>query len=311
MMANTQTPFDIAVVMTTVVRPTIQQAIRSVFAQQFEGRIQILVGIDKWEGDRALLDGLSGEKPSHIEMTIVDLGYSTSCRHGGLYPSRFGGSLKTMLSYAANSRYVAYLDDDNWYAPEHAASMLKAVAGKVWAFSLRHFVDRKSGEYLCPDTWESMGPGRGIYAEAQGGFVDTNCYLLDTQACYDVFPEWAMTRFAGRTGTDHQVPSGWLPDPGVERRANRVLSHQARQKAALSALAVSACGRRSCQIHAGGCYSGRRCPASMRCIDRAGKQDSNDASAGAHRGTSGRLSNSRSDGAARAVGSGPRSATEG
>jgi hypothetical protein len=205
MTADPQTPFDIAVVMTTVVRPSIQQAIRSIFAQQFEGRTQILVGIDKWEGERALLEALDAERPSHVAMTIVDLGYSTSCRHGGLYPSRFGGALKTILSYAANSRYVAYLDDDNWYAPDHAASMLRAVAGKVWAFSLRHFVERKSGEYLCPDTWESMGPGRGIYAEAQGGFVDTNCYLLDTQACYDVFPEWAMTRYDGGTGGDRQI----------------------------------------------------------------------------------------------------------
>jgi hypothetical protein len=205
MTADLQPPFDIAVVMTTVVRASMQQAIRSVFAQQFEGRIQILIGIDQWQGERALVDGLNAERPSHVAITIVDLGYSTSRRHGGLYPSRFGGALKTILSYAANSRHVTYLDDDNWYAPDHMTSMLKAVDGKAWAFSLRHFVERKTGEYLCPDTWESMGPGRGVYAEAQGGFVDANCFVLDTQACYDVFPEWAMTRFEGGTGGDRQI----------------------------------------------------------------------------------------------------------
>jgi len=205
MTPDQQTPFDIAIVMTTVVRRSIQQAIRSVFAQQFEGRIQILVGIDKWEGEPALLEALNAERPPHVAITVVDLGYSTSRRHGGLYPSYYGGALKTILSYAANSRYVGYLDDDNWYAPDHVASMLKAVAGKAWAFSLRHLVDRRSGEYLCPDTWESMGPGRGVYAKAQGGFVDTNCYLLDTQACYDVFPEWAMTRYDGGTGAERHV----------------------------------------------------------------------------------------------------------
>jgi hypothetical protein len=232
MTADRQTPFDIAVVMTTVVRHTIQQAIRSVFSQQFEGRIQILVGIDKWVGERALLEALNAERPSHVAITIVDLGYSTSRRHGGLFPSHYGGALKTILSYAANSRYVAYLDDDNWYAPDHVATMLKAVAGKAWAFSLRHFVDRRSGEYLCPDTWESMGPGRGIYAEAQGGFVDTNCYLLDTQACYDVFPEWAMTRFDWGTGGDSQVlrrladrPWGSNDAPTVFYRAKLIGQH--------------------------------------------------------------------------------------
>ena len=110
-----------------------------------------------------------------------------------------------ILSYAANSRYVTCLDDDNWYAPDHVASMLAAVNGKAWAFSLRHFVDAASGDLLCPDTWESLGPGRGVYAQAQGGFVDTNCFFIDKLACNDVFPEWAMTRFAGGTGGDRQV----------------------------------------------------------------------------------------------------------
>jgi hypothetical protein len=223
--AALQPPFDAAVVMTTVVRPTIAQAIRSVYAQQLDGRIQILVGIDRWEGERALLDGLIAECPSHVAVTVLDLGYSTSRRNGGLYPSGFGGALKTILSYAANSRYVAYLDDDNWYAPEHLASLRRAIEGKVWAYSLRHMVDRATGEYICPDTWESVGPDRGVYAEAQRGFVDTNQFLIDAQACYDVFPEWAMTRQEGSrggTGGDRQVMKRLLDRPWGTNDAHTV-----------------------------------------------------------------------------------------
>jgi len=199
--------------MATVVRPTLAQAIRSVYAQQFPGRIQILVGIDRWEGERAALEAVLAECPSHMAVTQIDLGYSTSQRHGGLYPSHYGGALKTLLSYAANSRYVAYLDDDNWYAPDHAATMLRAVHGKSWAFALRNFIERRSSEFLCHDSWESVGPGGGIYAKVQGGFVDTNCYVIDTQKCCDVFPEWAMTRFAGGTGGDRQVLQRLLDRP--------------------------------------------------------------------------------------------------
>ncbi len=94
-----QTPFDIAIVMATVVRPTLVQAIRSVYAQRFGGRIQILIGIDRWQGERAMLDALIAECPSHVAVTQLDLGYSTSQRHGGLYPSHYGGALKTLLSY--------------------------------------------------------------------------------------------------------------------------------------------------------------------------------------------------------------------
>jgi hypothetical protein len=204
-MADLQTPFDAAVVMVTVVRDTFAQALHSVFAQAFAGRIQVLVGVDRWIGDRAALEQLARQAPPHVAVTTLDLGYSTSVRNGGLYPSHYGGALKTILSYAANSRYVTYLDDDNWYAPQHIASMIEAVSGKAWAFSLRQFVAPDSSEVLCPDTWESLGPGRGVYGKAQGGFVDTNCFLIDTQSCHDVFPEWAMTRFAGGTGGDRQV----------------------------------------------------------------------------------------------------------
>ena len=205
MVDSLQAPFDVAIVMTTIVRPTLAQAMRSVFAQRFGGRIQILLGIDRWEGARALVEQLIRECPSQMVVTLLDLGYSTSQRNGGVYPSSYGGALKTILSFAANSRHVTYLDDDNHYAPDHVASMLAAIDGKAWAFSLRHFVDAESDRPLCADTWESLGPGRGVYAAAQGGFVDTNCFFLDTLACSDVFAEWAMTRFSGGTGGDRQV----------------------------------------------------------------------------------------------------------
>jgi len=200
-----QTPFDVAVVMATIVRPTLPQALHSIYAQRFAGRIQVLIGIDRWAGERGTLDQLVRQRPPHVALTLVDLGYSTSQRNGGLYPSAYGGALKTILSYAANSRYVAYLDDDNWYATDHLATLLAAVSGKDWAFSLRYFVDAPTGELLCPDTWESVGPDRGVYGPAQGGFVDTNCYLIDKLACHDVFPEWAMPRYTGGTGGDRQI----------------------------------------------------------------------------------------------------------
>jgi hypothetical protein len=157
--ADLQTPFDVAVAMVTVVRPSLEQALRSVYEQAFEGRIQVLVGVDKYVGEPEFLQSLFAGRPANVAVTLVDLGYSTSQRHGGLYPSQYGGSLKTALAYLANSRYIAYLDDDNWYAPDHLARLLAAVRGKDWAFALRQFVDKRSGDLLCADTWESLGPG--------------------------------------------------------------------------------------------------------------------------------------------------------
>jgi hypothetical protein len=213
MAEDLQTPFDVGVAMVTILRPTFAQALRSIYTQRFPGRIHVVVGIDRWEGERATLEALVAERPGNVAVTVLDLGYSTSQRNGGVYASRYGGALKTILSYAANSRYVTYLDDDNWYSPDHLATMLAAIAGKDWAFSLRHYVDAQSGDLLCPDTWSSLGPGRGVFAQAQGGFVDTNCFLIDKIACHDIFPEWAMPRFKGGTGGDRQILQRLLQRP--------------------------------------------------------------------------------------------------
>lgn len=139
--------------------------------------------------------------------------------------------------------------------------MLKAIAGKVWAFSMRHFVDRKSGEYLCPDTWESIGPGRGIYAEGQGGFIDTNCFLLDTQVCYDVFRNGNGQGYRRRPAGPAKA---LRPTVGIERRADGVLSHQAEQKPPLRALAISTRRRRPVEIHAAGGHTRRGCVETVR-----------------------------------------------
>jgi hypothetical protein len=187
-----QHPCDVAVVIPTVLRPTFSRAVRSVFRQAGVTSIQILVGIDKAGGNTSLLDELARQCPSHCALTVLDLGYSTSVRHGGLHPARDGGALRTILSYAANSRYVTYLDDDNWWHPNHLRSLLNAVQGHDWAWSLRWYVDAERGEPLCVDHWESVGPELGVFKQRFGGFVDPNCLLIDKIACEPVLRWWSI-----------------------------------------------------------------------------------------------------------------------
>ena len=200
-----QTPFDAAVVIPTLLRPSLLRAVRSVFAQDLAGRVQILVGIDIAEGDHAVLENLRQECPGHMHLMILDPGYSTSIRHGGLYSNRYSGALRTILTYLANSRYVAYLDDDNFLAPEHLSSLLKAIDGVDWAYSWRWFVAPGDGTPLCIDDWESVGPGAGVYLEQFGGFADPSTLMIDKLACHDVAPLWAIGPFQDGGGEDRVV----------------------------------------------------------------------------------------------------------
>ncbi len=165
-------PYDVAVVIPTVLRPTLARAVQSVYAQRFPGTIQILVGVDTRLGDPAILDSLATAAPANCVLSVFDPGYSTAAGRGGFVPAGTGGALRTVLSYAAQSRLVAYLDDDNWWAPEHLADLTAAVVGYDWAYSLRWYADGESGRPLCVDRWESVGLDAGCYREVYGGFVD-------------------------------------------------------------------------------------------------------------------------------------------
>jgi hypothetical protein len=200
-----QTPFDVAVVIPTLLRPSLERAVRSVFAQDFGGRVQVLIGIDVAAGDPTILSRLAESCPPHMMLTLCDPGYSTSIRHGGLYSNRFSGALRTIMSFAANSRHIAYLDDDNWWDPRHLTTLHDAQNGVAWSFSARFFVDSVSGETIALDDWESVGPDRGVFAEKFGGFVDPSSLMIDKMLCHDVVPLWSISPFENGTGEDRLV----------------------------------------------------------------------------------------------------------
>jgi hypothetical protein len=185
-----QAIMDVAVVMPTILRVSLVQALHSIFAQRFDGRIQVLVGLDRPIGDLSLIDVACEARPPNCVVQVLYPGYSTSVRHGGLCPARDGGVMRCILTYLANSPYIAYLDDDNWWDARHLQRLLDAVEGQDWAYSLRWFVHPVNRRPVCIDAWESIGPGKGIFADTFGGFVDPNCLMINKLACADAIPCW-------------------------------------------------------------------------------------------------------------------------
>jgi glycosyltransferase involved in cell wall biosynthesis len=190
-----QTPFDAAVVIPTTLRPTLGQALACIFAQNFRGTIQILVGIDTLKGDLAAIEAACAQRPRNVAVHIFWPGYSTARRHGGVMRPGDGGALRTILTFLANSPYVAYLDDDNWWGPNHLKLMRAAIAQAEWAFALRWFVHPETRKPVHVDEWESLGPGAGHFQERFGGFVDPNCLMINKLACPQAAQFWCMPMF--------------------------------------------------------------------------------------------------------------------
>ena len=200
-----QIPADAAVVIPTILRPSLLKAVRSVFTQNFLGRIQLLIGIDIRQGDASMLDLLASECPDHVSLTILDPGYSTSARHGGLHANFYGGALRSILSLMANARHVAYLDDNDWWGANHLVGLKAAITDKAWAWSGRWMVHPGTHWPICPDEWDSVGPGKGINAQRFGGFVQPSGLMMDAQACHLLMPLWSMAAFPDGSGEDRLI----------------------------------------------------------------------------------------------------------
>ncbi len=184
--------FDVAVVIPTVLRPSLARALRSVFAQDIDGTVQILIGVDAHEGS-ADIAAESAHLPPNMAITVIDPGYSTARNRGGLHDA-LGGSLRAALSLLAHARYVAYLDDDCWWAPHHLSSLHETIQTRDWAYGLRYYVGPAAPLPLGIDTFESVGPNLGSYAKNEGGFCDTNTLMIDKTRCEAAILRWSRAQ---------------------------------------------------------------------------------------------------------------------
>lgn len=186
--SDPQRQFDVSVVIPTTFRSSLRRAVESVYAQDLPGRIQLLIGIDT-PGDReSPLTWL--RTPQHVTTQTFWPGFSTSRRHGGMAAAGDGGALRTILTYLANSPLIAYLDDDDAWAPNHLTTLSRTIERADWAFSLRQFVHPDTGRAIAVDEWESAGPGRGFFAERFGGFVAPSCLMINKLRCPMAAPHW-------------------------------------------------------------------------------------------------------------------------
>ena len=183
---------EVAVVIPSAGRPELGRAISGVFEQDIIGRLQILIGIDVGGKTPEGLEELLARRPPHVSVDVLHLPYSTSERHGGVHPPKDGGALRTLLSYLANSRYVAYLDDDNRWTRSHLRLLRHAIVNRAFAFSRRVLVDEVTRAVVAVDIWDSVGPNRGRFAEL-GGFVDPSCLMVNKLAIGPALGRWAQT----------------------------------------------------------------------------------------------------------------------
>jgi len=109
-------------------------------------------------------------------------------------------------TFIADGDYLAFLDDDNTFAPEHIQNCIDVCrrGGRQWSYSLRNIVDR-DGRFVCRDDCESLGQWPSVLND-QDYMVDVNCYFLPRLLAVQVVPLW-FNRFRepGQPGVDRII----------------------------------------------------------------------------------------------------------
>lgn len=155
--------------------PELAQAIQSVAAQTYP--------VDHW----VVADGMNNveqiinivRENAHNRLKLILLPENTGRPkyHWSKGQRQYNGHrIYGAMAYLINHDYALLLDEDNWYEPTHAETLVNTVKARDtdWGYSLRRIVDWE-GKFRFNDDCDSLG----IYPNrARTSFVDMNCYCF-------------------------------------------------------------------------------------------------------------------------------------
>ena len=112
----------------------------------------------------------------------------------------YGHRVYAAMPLMVNADYILFLDEDNWFEPNHVETMIAKIKSKdlMWSYSLRK-IHNEAGEYVCDDDCESLGRYPTFY-DHMLNFVDTNCYCFKREYLVNV-----AHHFYGQWGADRML----------------------------------------------------------------------------------------------------------
>jgi glycosyltransferase involved in cell wall biosynthesis len=172
----------VMVITPTTGKKTLEQAISSVEQQTIPTEHLII------------LDGKKmATKPDETDMRKV-IQLPENIGGNGWYGHRVYAAVPLMV----NADFVLFLDEDNWFEPNHVETMINKIKSKdlMWSYSLRRICDEE-GNYLCDDDCESLGRTPTFYDHTLN-FVDTNCYCFKREylihIAHHFYGQWGQDR---------------------------------------------------------------------------------------------------------------------
>lgn len=179
----------VAVVTPTIGSPFIEQCLSSIQNQTYGDIIHYV-----------FLDGHENYDKIHpyIYKTVGKKTLKTVQLEDNVGKGWYGHRVYAACSFLVNADVIVYLDEDNWFDPDHIESMVDVLQkGYAWTYSLRKIYDRNAN-FLCEDNCESLGAWP-VYFDDKVFHIDTSCYAVRRDVAVSIGHAWY-----GQWGADRQ-----------------------------------------------------------------------------------------------------------
>jgi glycosyltransferase involved in cell wall biosynthesis len=172
---NDNTNKSVTVITPTIGSKKLADAVESVSKQTYKN-LKHLVVVDGPEFFSKAVENT----PISLDSNVIlhSLPFNTGCGSQGFY----GHRIYAGIPHLVNSDYIFFLDDDNWYEPDHVETLVDVLdKGHDFAFSLRKIFD-KNRNYICDDNCESLGKWPIYFTHHDPQYlVDTSSFAFNRQ----------------------------------------------------------------------------------------------------------------------------------
>ncbi|KAE9531786.1 glycosyltransferase [Ursidibacter arcticus] len=188
----------VAVITSTIGRADLVRAIESVQQQSYPCKHYVFVDGEQYHQQaKIILDKYPDVIATYLPMNTGADGWTNS-------------SINAIAPFLAKEDIICYLDDDNWYEPNHIESGVKLLQDDSYdyAFSLRNLYNLKN-EFLSPDSIESIGFYKSALPSPieldinafgnshtvslrmhKENHIDTNCFFLKKEVAITTSKNW-------------------------------------------------------------------------------------------------------------------------
>jgi glycosyltransferase involved in cell wall biosynthesis len=176
-------PKTVTVITPTIGSPKVRDAVKSVQEQTYK-HIRHLLVVDGEQYDEKFVENFEYEELEKL------MPYSIAPENtggGGFY----GHRIYAGYSHLVNTDYIFFLDEDNWYQPNHVETLVKTLEeGNQFAYSLREVYDEDKN-YLCDDNCESLGKWPIWFKhDAPEYLIDTSSFAFTREFLIQVSHLW-------------------------------------------------------------------------------------------------------------------------